>query len=117
MVKTDNDGNARSFAMTSDDFTQVDRRSNMRFDLLLDIKLLHDQQKRSIQGRISKSLITQHKTQEKGVLGSCSFRELSYFDAGNGFMADSLHNVYIGTFCDYIALFYYSNGISSCLLF
>ena len=64
MVKTDNDGNVRSFAMTANDFTQVNRHSNMQFDLLLDIKLLHDQQRRSIQGRISKSLIMQHKTQE-----------------------------------------------------
>lgn len=98
MVKTDKDGNVRSFVMIPNEFKQTNRRSNIRFDLLLDIKLLHDQLRQSIQGRIPKSLTKQHKIQEKGILGPCIFRELSYFDVGDGFMADSLHNVYIGAF-------------------
>lgn len=104
MVKTNNDGNVRSFAMTYDEITQINRRSNMRYDLLLDIKLLHDQLRQSIQGRIKKSFIKEQKTREKGILGPCIFRELSYFDVGNGFMADSLHNVYIGAFVRSILL-------------
>lgn len=98
MVRTDNDGNVRSFAMTSNEFSKVHRRSNIRFDVLLDIKLLNDQQSQSLQGRNKKSFIMQRKIEEKGILGPCTFRELSYFDVGDGFMADSLHNVYIGAF-------------------
>jgi hypothetical protein len=71
MVRTENDGNVRSFAMTSHDFDQIQLRSNMRYDILFE---------------------------EKGILGPCILRELSYFDVGRGFMADSLHNVYIGSF-------------------
>ena len=34
----------------------------------------------------------------KGIMGVCIFRELAYFDVGRSFIADSLHNIYIGSF-------------------
>ncbi|CAF4145520.1 unnamed protein product, partial [Rotaria magnacalcarata] len=103
MGKTAKDGNVRSFATTCADLMEIQKRSNMRFDVLLYIKLLHDQLRQSLLGRIDKSLMMQHKIEEKGITGPCIFRELSYFEVGNGFMADSLHNVYIGAFLRCVA--------------
>ncbi|CAF4286723.1 unnamed protein product [Rotaria magnacalcarata] len=103
MVKTVKDGNVQSFATTCADLMEIQKRSNMRFDLLLDIKLLHDQLRQSLLERIDKALMMQHKIEENGITGPCIFRELSYFDVGNGFMADSLHNVYIGAFVRCVA--------------
>jgi hypothetical protein len=42
MVKTQNDGNVRSFAMTMNDIEETHLRSNRRHDDLLDLKLLHE---------------------------------------------------------------------------
>ncbi len=98
MVRTENDGNVRSFAMTSHDFDQIQLRSNMRYDILFDLKLLHEHIRQSFPAQKKKQLMNQHKIEEKGILGPCILRELSYFDVGRGFMADSLHNVYIGSF-------------------
>ena len=98
MVRTINDGNVRSFAMTPHDFDQIEFRSNMRYDILFGLKLLHQQIQHSFPARKRKLLIKQHKMEEKGILGPCILRQLSYFDVGRGFMADTLHNVYIGAF-------------------
>jgi hypothetical protein len=84
--------------MTSHDFDQIELRSNMRYDVLLDLKLLHEQIQQSFPAQKKKQLMKQHKIEEKGILGPCILRELSYFDVGRGFMADTLHNVYIGSF-------------------
>ena len=98
MVRTEKEGNVRSFAMTLDAVEETYLRSNMRFDVLLDLKLLHEQIQQSFPTRKRKSLMEQHKLEEKGILGPCILRELSYFDVGRSFMADTLHNVYIGAF-------------------
>ncbi|CAF1674104.1 unnamed protein product, partial [Rotaria magnacalcarata] len=98
MVRTDKEGNVRSFAMTLDAVEETNLRSNMRFDVLLDLKLLHEQIQQSFPMRKRKSLVEQHRLEEKGILGPCILRELSYFDVGRSFMADTLHNVYIGAF-------------------
>ena len=98
MVRTINHGNVRSFAITSNDFDQIEFRSNMRYDVLFDLKLLHRRIRHSFPVRKRKLLIEQHNIEEKGILGPCILRELSYFDVGRGFMADTLHNVYIGAF-------------------
>jgi hypothetical protein len=98
MLRTEKDGNVRSFAMTSNEFKETHLRSNMRFDVLLSLKLFHEQMLQSFPGRKRKPLIEQYKAEEKGIRGPCILRELSYFDVGRGFMADSLHNVYIGAF-------------------
>jgi hypothetical protein len=97
-VKTVKNGNVQSFAMTMDSFEKIHLRSNTRYDALLNLKLLHEQIKQSFPARKRKALIKQHKADQKGILGCCILRELSYFDVGHSFMADSLHNVYIGCF-------------------
>jgi hypothetical protein len=84
--------------MTSRDFDQIELRSNMRYDVLFDLKLLHEQIQESFPARKKKQLMKQHKTEEIGILGPCILRQLSYFDVGREFMADTLHNVYIGAF-------------------
>ena len=98
MVRTENDGNVRSFAMTWNDYEETHLRSNMRFDALLDLKVLHEQIQQSFPARKRRLLIEEHKLEEKGILGPCILRQLAYFDVGRSFMADSLHNVYIGAF-------------------
>jgi hypothetical protein len=98
MVRTEKDGNVRSFAMTTRDFDHVELRSNMRHDIILNLKFLHEQIEQSFPARKRTKLIKQHRAGEKGIRGPCILRELSYFDVGHGLMADTLHNVYIGCF-------------------
>ncbi|CAF3308072.1 unnamed protein product [Rotaria socialis] len=98
MVRTDKEGNVRSFAMTLGAVEETYLRSSMRFDVLLDLKLLHEQIQQSFPMRKRKSLMEELRLKEKGVLGPCILRELSYFDVRRSFMADTLHNVYIGAF-------------------
>jgi hypothetical protein len=45
-----------------------------------------------------KLLFVQDKVGEKGTLGPCILKALSYFDVGRSFIADTLHNTYIGAF-------------------
>ena len=110
MVRTENDGNVRSFALTFDALEETPLRSNTRFDDLLDLKLLHEQMQESFPPRKRKALVEHNKEEEKGILGPCILRELSFFDVGCSFMADTLHNVYIGSFVS--RLFEYFNNIS-----
>ncbi len=42
--------------------------------------------------------LTDTKQMKKEIFGSCILKELSYFDVGRSFMADTLHNAYIGAF-------------------
>ena len=112
MVRTEYDGNVRSFAMTLNDMEEAHLRSNMRYDILLNLKFLHEQIRESFPSRKKRSLMEQQEEAEKGILGPCILRELSVFNVGRGFMADTLHNVYIGAFvsiwflrCDCIHIF------------
>jgi hypothetical protein len=50
------------------------------------------------QTRKRKLLFVQDKVGEKGTLGPCILKALSYFDVGRSFIADTLHNAYIGAF-------------------
>ena len=84
--------------MTNNDFDEIVLRSNSRFDILFNLKLLHEQIEQSFPARQRKKLIKQHELEEKGIIGPCILRELTYFDVGHGFMAYSLHNIYIGLF-------------------
>ena len=84
--------------MNSRDFNSIQLRSNMRYDVLFDLKMLHGQIEQSFPARKRKKLIKEHSLQEKGIIGPCILRQLSSFDVGRGFMADTLHNVYIGSF-------------------
>lgn len=115
MVRTENDGNVRSFAMTSHDFDQIEIRCNMRYDILLDLKFLHERIQKTFPAGKKKQLMKKHKIEGKGILGPCILRQLSYFDVGRSFMADTLHNVYIGAFV--CGLFCYLNIIVGFLPF
>jgi hypothetical protein len=66
--------------------------------VLLDLKLLNQQIQQSFPSRKKKQLMKQYKINEKGILGPCILRQMSYFYVGLGFMADTPHNVYIGSF-------------------
>jgi hypothetical protein len=80
--------------MTSRDFDQIELRSNMRYDVLFDLKLLHEQIQESFPARKKKRLMKQHRTEEKGILGPCILRQLSYFDVGRAcLISDHSRNV------------------------
>jgi hypothetical protein len=57
--------------------------------------LLDEQIQQLFPPRKKKLLIIQHK---KEIVGLFILSELSFFDTGRSFMADSLHNVYIEAF-------------------
>lgn len=84
--------------MTHDDFLSTSLRSNKRYDILIELKSMHEHLRERSSSESIKSLELKHKKAEKGILGQCSLRKLSYFDVGSSFMADSLHNIYIGAF-------------------
>ncbi|CAF1543379.1 unnamed protein product [Adineta ricciae] len=109
MVRTEHDDNVRSFAMILNAIEETDLRSNTRYDNLLNLKLLHEQMRESFSGGKKKSLIEQQKEAEKGILGPCILRELSFFYVGRGFMADTLHNVYMDAFKRLIPLWFDSD--------
>jgi hypothetical protein len=54
----------------------------MRFDILFDLKLLHEQIQQSFSHQNRKLLAVQYKTKEKEILGPCILRKFSYFDIG-----------------------------------
>ena len=56
---------------------QPENRSNQNYDEVMKKSNLSDDQR-------------------KGYLGPCALRSLKYFDVGQSFIADSLHNVYAG---------------------
>jgi hypothetical protein len=99
MVPTNKKGHVRSFSISDQaELSDIVIRSNQRYDILIDIyqlqKELVDHWPRH---RHSKEPPTD-KRNEKGLMGVCVLRELAYFDVGRSFLADSLHNVYIGAF-------------------
>ena len=80
------------------DLDDIAMRSNERYDILIDILELQ-QQLRDLWPRHRHSKEPPvDKRNEKGLMGNCIFRELRHFDVGRSFLADSLHNVYIGAF-------------------
>ena len=100
MVKT-NKGYVRSFFMNKTDLESVQLRCNQRYDSLLSLKHYHQQKINTVDKELKKKrkyLEEQHVTAEKGILGECILQSLRNFDVGTSFMADSLHNVYIGAF-------------------
>lgn len=106
MVETSNDGHVRSFSTSVDDLDDIDKRSNERYDQLIDVIQAHKQLNyhlaRNKQLKDS-SIVKQYG---KGIAGVCIFRELTYFDVGRSFMADSLHNIYAGAFVRNIFAFF-----------
>jgi hypothetical protein len=101
MVKTSAKGSTRSFSLTYADLQQIPSRSNERYDILLNLKF-HNQQKMNAflnrSKKQQKEIQEKYKFVEKGILGECILRSLTFFDVGISFMADSLHNVYSGAF-------------------
>ena len=105
MVPTKNKGHVRSFSVDDHELDDLVTRSNERYDILIDIihlqkdlKNLWPRQRQSKEPPVD-------KRNEKGLMGICLLRELTYFDVGRSFMADSLHNVYIGAFVNIKILF------------
>ncbi|CAF1619215.1 unnamed protein product [Rotaria magnacalcarata] len=98
MVPTKNDGNVRSFSMDYDNTINVTKRSNKRYDELITIYQLQQQLKDLWPNKKKLPDVLIDEQREKGIVGVCLFRDLTYFDVGRSFMSDSLHNVYIGAF-------------------
>lgn len=104
MIPTENGGHVRSFSANDQELIDLIPLSNDRCDVLIDIFEVQKQSKKLwVRGRYSKKPPTD-KLNEKGLMEVCLLRELAFFDVGRSFMADSLHNVYIGTFVSH-ALF------------
>ena len=98
MVPTDKKGYVRSFATNDQELNELIPRSNDRYDLLIDVFEVQKQLNSLwVRDRYSRKPPTD-KLNEKGLMGVCLLRELAHFDVGRSFMADSLHNVYIGAF-------------------
>ncbi|CAF4182121.1 unnamed protein product, partial [Rotaria magnacalcarata] len=98
MVPTKNDGNVRSFSMDYDNTINVTKRSNKRYDELITIYQLQQQLKDLWPNKKKLPDVLIDEQREKGIVGVCLLRDLTYFDVGRSFMSDSLHNVYIGAF-------------------
>ena len=64
----------------------------------MELRAMHEQIREMQPSGSRKCLEFEHKKAEKGISGHCILRELSHFDVGFSFMADSLHNIYIGAF-------------------
>jgi hypothetical protein len=67
----------RVFPLLPSTQPQPQNRSNTNYDEVMKLKMPSDDQ-------------------QKGYLGPCAFRSLTYFDVGQSFLADSLHNLYGG---------------------
>lgn len=98
MVPTNNGGHVRSFSIKNHELNDLITRSNERYDTLIDIiEIQKDLANIWPRQRLSKKPPID-KRNEKGLMGICVLRGLRYFDVGRSFMADSLHNIYIGAF-------------------
>ncbi|CAF1528663.1 unnamed protein product [Adineta ricciae] len=98
ILPTDRGGHVRSFSMTQHDIDNIQIRSNERYDHLINLFELQKQLRNlwPKRNRLIDELTDEQN--EKGIAGICLFRELLHFDVGRSFMADSLHNIYIGLF-------------------
>ena len=75
----------RVFPLLPVDQSQPRLRTNQTYDELMKI----DQKKRA-------TIKTELRDQMRGHVGVCILRDLTYFDIGNSFLSDSLHNIYHG---------------------
>ncbi|CAF1527503.1 unnamed protein product [Adineta ricciae] len=92
MVSTTQGGHVRSFSINDQELSNIVVRSNERYDILIDIFQVQEQlQNHWPYHRRSKEPPID-KWNEKGLMGVCILRELTYFDVGRSFLADSLHN-------------------------
>lgn len=97
-VSTRNEGSVVSFAMYENS-DPVFERSNARHDFYQDHLRRNATQLSQYPGSRGRSaLLKSQKNLVKGATGPCILRSLSYFDVGQCFMFDSLHNLYLGLF-------------------
>ena len=98
MVPTDKRGYVRSFPTNDQELNELIPPSNDRYDVLIGVFEVHKQLNNlGVRDRYSRKPPT-NELSEKGLMGVCLLQELAHFDAGRSFMADSLHNVYLGAF-------------------
>ncbi|CAF2102182.1 unnamed protein product [Rotaria magnacalcarata] len=72
---------------------------NDQYDELLETVKLNNEELASLTtDRDIKAAKLRHTESQMGLKGSCVLRELKYFDFGQSFVVDSLHNIYLGAF-------------------
>lgn len=99
MVSTGSKGGfVRSFAADMDTLKNMEQRCNIRYDVLLAFKGHYDKIRAELPRTEQKRQVVLDQQKSVGILGPCVLRRCSMFDVGHSFMADSLHNVYIGAF-------------------
>ena len=98
IVPTSNGRNVRSFSINFDDLDDINKRSNERYDQLIDVIQVRRQLNNQLTRKKQLKDLTIEKPHGQEIMGVCLLRELTYFDVGRFFMADSLHNIFIGTF-------------------
>ncbi|CAF2083284.1 unnamed protein product [Rotaria magnacalcarata] len=97
VVETEGGGHVTSFAIDANQ--QLIRRSNERYDELLETMKLNNEELESLTIRRDiQNATLRHKQSEKGLKRPCILRELKHFDVGQSFVVDSLHNIYLGVF-------------------
>ncbi|CAF5048697.1 unnamed protein product, partial [Rotaria sp. Silwood1] len=84
-------GHIRCFPL--DQINPPDLRSNHTYDATM--KVLEKNKKQRARRN---SLTGANNAEAKGHVGPCSLRRLRFFDMGQPFLTDSLHNLYSGTF-------------------
>ena len=106
MVKTARGGHVRSFSVDKDNLNDIATRSNKRHDQLI-VSVQLDQQLKDVSpNKAQKRNASVDRQSSRGIMGVCLFRELTYFDIGRSFMADSLHNIHIGAFVSFFFAYY-----------
>ncbi|CAF4181116.1 unnamed protein product [Rotaria magnacalcarata] len=96
-VETEGGGHVISFIINASE--TINLRSNDQYDELLETVKLNNEELASLTtDRDIKAAKLRHTESQMGLKGSCVLRELKYFDFGQSFVVDSLHNIYLGAF-------------------
>lgn len=95
------DGFVRSLAADLKALKRMEQLCNIRYDVLLTFKEHYDELRARMPRADQKRQEIYDQQKCFGILGPCVLRKCSMFDVGHSFMADSLHNVYIGAFVSY----------------
>ncbi|CAF3617238.1 unnamed protein product [Rotaria sp. Silwood1] len=98
-VETEGGGHVTSFIINADE--TINPRSNDQYNELLETMKLNNEELASLTtDRDIKAAKLRHTESQMGLKGPCCLRELKYFDFGQSFVVDSLHNIYLGAFSD-----------------
>ncbi|CAF4840678.1 unnamed protein product [Rotaria sp. Silwood1] len=96
-VETEGGGHVTSFIINADE--TINPRSNDQYNELLETMKLNNEELASLTtDRDIKAAKLRHTESQMGLKGPCCLRELKYFDFGQSFVVDSLHNIYLGAF-------------------